>query len=106
LVGGRVVFARSFISVLGNLPKQENLVAGNVPSIYRLPMNAIDVHENPEARDRVTIKHPEPAKQVCSRRAKRQFAERAGNSNTPRSLVPAKRAGGAEAKGETHGDQF
>jgi hypothetical protein len=43
--------------VSGALPKQEKSVAKNVSSTFKLPQDAVEMHENPEAKNRIIIGH-------------------------------------------------
>jgi|GEM_PF-3173821 hypothetical protein len=50
--------------VSGTLPKQETSIAKNVPSTYQLPEDVVEVHQDPETKDRVIIQYLDQAKNV------------------------------------------
>src|SRR5271168_2522966 len=49
-------------TVSGTLPKQETPVAKNAAPAYELPEDVVEVHQDPETRDRVIIEYLDPSK--------------------------------------------
>ncbi|MGA7560808.1 MAG: hypothetical protein WCF61_06225 [Terriglobales bacterium] len=50
--------------VSGTLPKQETSTAKSAPSTYELPDDVVEVHQDPETKDRVIIQYLDRAKNV------------------------------------------
>jgi hypothetical protein len=50
--------------VSGTLPKEETSTAKSAPSTYELPEDVVEVHQDPETKDRVIIQYLDKAKNV------------------------------------------
>jgi hypothetical protein len=50
--------------VSGTLPKQETSTAKGAPSTYELPDDVVEVHQDPESKNRVIIQYLDQAKNV------------------------------------------
>jgi hypothetical protein len=50
--------------VSGTLPKQETSVVKNAPATYQLPEDVVEVHQDPETKNRVIIQYLDKFKDV------------------------------------------
>ncbi len=97
--------------VSGALPKEENTVAKNVPSTYELPQDVVEVHEDPETKDRIIIQYLDQANYVILQvPSAQELSVERGIAQEFQQAAKLRASGGAAAAGsegeKTHGNKL
>jgi hypothetical protein len=95
--------------VSGTLPKQETSTVKNVPSTYELPEDVVEVHQDPETKDRVIIQYLDQAKNVVLQvPSTEELSVERGIAQDLQAAAKlranASTTTGNEERGKTHGD--